>query len=424
LTVSAGDAGAASGGSFTLGSYGGSCLNGVSASTTATWISNLKVNSDKTISGAVGTNTSTSERTATIKVTATECTSGKTFTYKQNGTEVTCPTQSNIINTNTTVVNSGGTQVEVMQILKDSTYTAYTITATSTSSSYVSNVNQGDELHDDWYVVLADVTANPNTSDRSLYFDVVVKGPTLGTGCTYSSVTVTQNGGCPTVYNYGSTIPTEGSPMGLPLMYWSPSDDYPLNTFSVSYTGDGITSTEFITSSSLIPGQTVNVLLVKFSANTGTSSRTFNIHLSTSVSSDCTWDNTYTQEGATQTCDCNAITYSGTYEADPTVPTQTIQFTLKINNTTNNIVYFDEGVINFNNGVSKTINPGCEGVNGNETKAIGMFTLYNAPDPATIASATIEASHQSKCSGYAVTSVTPDITTLTNGCTLTLTYNG
>jgi hypothetical protein len=102
---------------------------------------------------------------------------------------------------------------------------------------------------------------------------------------------------CPTVYYYGSTIPTEGSPIGLPLMYWSPSDDYPLNTFSVSYTGDGITSTEFITSSSLIPGQTVNVLLVKFSANTGTSSRTFNVHLSTSVSSDCTWDNTYTQDG-------------------------------------------------------------------------------------------------------------------------------
>ena len=102
---------------------------------------------------------------------------------------------------------------------------------------------------------------------------------------------------CPTVYYYGSTIPTEGSPIGLPLMYWSPSDDYPLNTFSVSYTGDGITSTEFITSSSLLPGQTVNVLLVKFSANTGTSSRTFNVHLSTSVSSDCTWDNTYTQDG-------------------------------------------------------------------------------------------------------------------------------
>ena len=232
-----------------------------------------------------------------------------------------CPTQSDIINTTTTVANTGGTQVKVMQILKNSTYTGYTITATSTSSSYVSNINEGAPLHDNWYVVLADVTANPNTSDRSLYFDVVVKGPTLGSGCTYNNVTVTQASAdvtCPTVDYYGSTIPAEGSPIGLPLMYWSTSDDYPLNTFSVSYTGDGITSTEFITSSSLIPGQTVNVLLVKFSANTGTSSRTFNIHLSTSVSSDCTWDNTYTQNGATQTCGCNSITVNGTYEADPT----------------------------------------------------------------------------------------------------------
>ena len=248
-----------------------------------------------------------------------------TYTYVTSGScdspTPDCPTQSSIINTNTAIVNTGGTQVEVMQILKDSTYTAYTITADSTSSSYVSNITQGAHLHDNWYVVLADVTANPNTSDRSLYFDVIAEGPTLGSGCTYNNVTVTQAGAdvtCPTVDYYGSTIPAEGSPMGLPLMYWSTSDDYPLNTFSVSYTGDGITGTEFITSSSLIPAQTVNVLLVKFSANTGTSSRTFNIHLSTSVSSDCTWDNTYTQNGATQTCGCNSITYSGTYEADPT----------------------------------------------------------------------------------------------------------
>lgn len=282
--------------------------------------------------GSTASTTGTTSGTATISVPKCEESTGCspsdtvsaspngyiTYTITQNNCSTDCPTQSDIINTSTTVANTGGTQVEVMQILKDSTYTAYTITATSTSSSYVSNINQGAHLHDNWYVVLADVTANPNTSDRSLYFDVIAEGPTLGTGCTYNNVAVTQKGGCPTVYYYGSTIPTEGSPMGLPLMYWSPSDDYPLNTFSVSYTGDGITSTEFITSSSLIPGQTVNVLLVKFSANTGTSSRTFNIHLSTSVSSDCTWDNTYTQEGATQTCDCNAITYSGTYEDDPT----------------------------------------------------------------------------------------------------------
>jgi hypothetical protein len=267
-----------------------------------------------------------SESNVTYKITYVNsegCSSNTvSYTYVTSGScdspTPDCPTQSSIINTNTAVANTGGTQVAVMQILKDSTYTAYTITATSTSSSYVSNITQGAHLHNNWYVVLADVTANPGTSDRSLYFDVVVKGPTLGTGCTYNNVTVTQNGGCPTVDYYGSTIPAEGSPIGLPLMYWSTSDDYPLNTFSVSYTGDGITSTEFITSSSLIPGQTVNVLLVKFSANTGTSSRTFNIHLSTSVSSDCTWDNTYTQNGATQTCGCNSITYNGTYEADPT----------------------------------------------------------------------------------------------------------
>lgn len=244
---------------------------------------------------------STSNVNYSITYVDLECSSNTiSYTYVTSGSCSTpvCPTQSSIINTNTTVASTGGTQVAVMQILKDSTYTAYTITATSTSSSYVSNITQGAHLHDNWYVVLADVTANPNTSDRSLYFDVIAEGPTLGTGCTYNNVKVTQNAGCPTVYYHGSTIPTEGSPMGLPLMYWSPSDDYPLNTFSVSYTGDGITSTEFITSSSLIPGQTVNVLLVKFSANTGTSSRTFNVHLSTSVSSDCTWDNTYTQEGA------------------------------------------------------------------------------------------------------------------------------
>jgi len=230
---------------------------------------------------------------------------GGSLTIYQASAEEVCPTQSSdIINTTTTVVYSGGTQVAVMQILKNSTYTAYTITADSTSSSYVSNINEGAQLHDDWYVVLADVTANPNTSDRSLYFDVVVEGPTLGSGCTYNGVTVTQNGAC----EIASANCTKWQNYNLPA---TGASDYPVaivgycngytaftEAFATSYSFvRNIRETSETGGPCILDGR---IIVVDLDANTSTSTRDFTINFTgrTSDGKSCTQSLTWTQDGA------------------------------------------------------------------------------------------------------------------------------
>ena len=211
-----------------------------------------------------------------------------------------CPTQSDIINPSTAIDGTGGTQVAVMQILKNSTYTAYTITATSTSSSYVSNITQGAELHDDWYVVLADVTANSNMSDRSLYFDVVAEGPTLGTGCTYSNVTATQKGVCPTDYLIGlagGTIGAIGGESDLARFKNNITDCTTALTVSMS---DGSSATIASSGTSYGPDSSYNVIRVNVPQNTSTNSRTISVTctLTHTGGLTCTDTKTFTQAGA------------------------------------------------------------------------------------------------------------------------------
>jgi hypothetical protein len=200
----------------------------------------------------------------------------------------------------------------------------------------------------------------------------------------------------------------------------------------VSYTGDGITSTEFITSSSLIPGQTVNVLLVKFSANTGTSSRTFNIHLSTSVSSDCTWDNTYTQNG--NSCGCSSITYSGTYEDDPAPVTEQFKVKIQIHNATNNTIYWDVIDFKFADGNEESPET-CDSCQDNTTKTWNYggssshddwvsFVGYTTTDTLTLSSALINLTDSSCNTGAGVKTLTTTQTTWHNGDTILLQYNG
>jgi hypothetical protein len=176
------------------------------------------------------------------------------------------------------------------------------------------------------------------------------------------------------------------------------------------------------------------VLLVKFSANTGTSSRTFNIHLSTSVSSDCTCDNTYTQEGATPTCVCNSITYNGTQEADPTPVEEQFKVQIQIHNATNDTIYWD--VIDFNFADGKEESPEtCDSCQDNTTKTWNYggsgshddwvsFASYKSTDTPTLSSALINLT-DSRCNeGAGVKTLTTTQTTWHNGDTILLQYNG
>ena len=231
-----------------------------------------------------------------------ECSSNTiSYTYVTSGScdspTPVCPTQSDIINPYTAIDGTGGTQVAVMQILKDSTYTAYTITS---SSSYVSNITQGSHLHDNWYVVLAEVTANPNMSDRSLYFDVVVEGPTLGTGCTYSNVTATQKGVCPTDYLIGlagGTIGAIGGENDLARFKNNLTDCTTALTVSMS---DGSSATIASSGTSYGPDSSYNVIRVNVPQNTSTNSRTISVTctLTHTGGTTCTDTKTFTQVGA------------------------------------------------------------------------------------------------------------------------------
>lgn len=361
---------------------------------------------------------------------------GGSLTIYQDKGEESCPTSpTGIIQVGSYIGAAGGNNIPISVWVKENeVYTSHTVT--STDESIISNITDGQLYPGGDREIKANVASNESSDFRRYpVITVTVFGPTLpSTGCQFT-ITLTQEGSCATINNTRYVGPMHNYELdgtaqtGAAIMYVPYITPYSTTAWTTSYFYG---TYSFVRNLTVIeggggPGGTRSMTVDIDENNTG-ADRTFKVRLvgNKTDGGQCarTVEITQKKKDTPPVCGCNAITYNGTYEADPTVPTQTIQFTLKINNTTNNIVYFDEGVINFNNGVSKTINPGCEGVNGNETKTIGTFTLYNAPDPATIASATIEASHQSNCSGYAVTSVTPDITTLTNGCTLTLTYNG
>ena len=361
----------------------------------------------------------------------TGCTySSVTVTQKEG-----CPTQSSIINTTTTVANSGGTQVEVMRILKDSTYTAYTITATSTSSSYVSNINEGAHLHDNWYVVLADVTANPNTSDRPLYFDVIAEGPTLGTGCTYSGVTVTQKGGCPTdfIKPFDTTV-GEGGGYCIALGRFKNN----LTGYGTAFTvtvSDGETMSICQTTSPWDQDASWNLLQINVPQNTSENSRTITITCTlTKGSSTCSESIEIVQSGATQTCGCNSITVNGTYEADPTPVTEQFKVKIQIHNATNNTIYWDVIDFNFADGNEESPET-CDSCQDNTTKTWNyggssshddwvLFVGYTTTDTPTLSSALINLTDSSCNTGAGVKTLTTTQTTWHNGDTILLQYNG
>lgn len=301
LTVTAGSEGASAGGNLTLGSYAGDCLTSVAVSESVDWISDIGLDG-KNISGTVTANSAVDARTATIKVTAAECTEGKTFTYTQSGLGCNC--------TNLTVT-AGSAGSAAGGNLTLGTYGGECLTSVAASESvdWISSIGL------DGKNITGSVTANQTLSDRTATITVTAAECTEGKTFTYTQ-NARQQDPCPTITTYQSTIPSGDNPTGLPIAYWAPSSDYPLTSFTESHTGTGITSLEFISSDTLIPGQTVNIMVLKNSANPSSSSRSFKIALTTSANSSCSWTFELTQEGS---CGCGAITFNGgTSEEDPT----------------------------------------------------------------------------------------------------------
>ena len=391
------------------------------ASGDADFLSNFTYVGDD-IYAKVGKNESTTD--SRMAIYNASC-GGSLTIYQDKGGE-TCPTQSSIINTNTAVANTGGTQVAVMQILKDSTYTAYTITATSTSSSYVSNITQGAHLHDNWYVVLADVTANPGTTCRSLYFDVIAEGPTLGSGCTYNNVTVTL---CPTDYLIGlaaGTVSANGGRYDLARFKNNLTDCTTALTVSMS---DGSSATIADSGTSYAYDSSYNVIKVNVPQNTSTNSRTISVTctLTHTGGARCTDTKTFTQEGATQTCGCNSITYNGTQEADPQL--DGLYYYAKIVNTTNSPIDIDDISFDFTaDGSSSTEefhNRQTIGANTtdyyNHGGSICLDSCGNNYTSATISNGRITIWEGSSTGGK---SVTLNKSSIVCGDTIIFTYNG
>ena len=168
-------------------------------------------------------------------------------------------------------------------------------------------------MYNNWYVVLADVTANPDETGRSLYFDVVVEGPTLGTGCTYSGVTVTQKGGCPTdseVYRlYDIEVSSLGE-SGVELGYTLNNSNFTSYTFSdAGYTA--MTNVGYNGSYD----NDYPIFAADFKPNDSTNERTFTIFLTgiTSGGQTCRYNISVKQKG-TSTCSCSDLTVNGTEE--------------------------------------------------------------------------------------------------------------
>ena len=375
------------------------------ASGDADFLSNFTYVGDD-IYAKVGKNESTTD--SRMAIYNASC-GGSLTIYQDKGGE-TCPTQSSIINTNTAVANTGGTQVAVMQILKDSTYTAYTITATSTSSSYVSNITQGAHLHDNWYVVLADVTANPGTTCRSLYFDVIAEGPTLGSGCTYNNVTVTL---CPTDYLIGlaaGTVSANGGRYDLARFKNNLTDCTTALTVSMS---DGSSATIADSGTSYAYDSSYNVIKVNVPQNTSTNSRTISVTctLTHTGGTTCTDTKTFTQEGAAS-CSCSDLTVNGTEVTGMSV-------TIKVSHS-GNVKYISEYSLEFTDGSSYGDLIQCESVQ-DETIILDTPSIPSTASSLTISRAVLVVSDQPNCSGSGTVTASLSTTTITNGSTVTLT---
>lgn len=108
-----------------------------------------------------------------------------------------------------------------------------------------------------------------------------------------------QQAGCPRITQQSSTIPSGDGSTGYPVAIWTPSEEYPLTSFTESHTGDGITNVDLI--STAFGPDTVNMVILKCSANPSSTPRPFKIELTTSANPDCSWEFNLTQNGA----DCN-----------------------------------------------------------------------------------------------------------------------
>ena len=252
------------------------------------------------------------------------------YTVSQSNCAIDCPSSGDIISLSS-VAATGGTQTSVMQVLKNTTYTGYTITSTS---SYVSNINVGAKLHDDWYVVLADVTANPNTTERNLNFKVIAKGPSLGTGCTYDNLVVKQAEGCPTSFLTGFTG-TIGKDGGYCVALGRFKNNMTNYTTAITVTvSDGTTMGICSTASTWSEDSSWNLVQINVPANPNTTTRTITIECAlTKGSKTCTESITITQNAA-DSCTCSDLTFEGVESDCPVM--------VSLYNDYGNVIYLED----------------------------------------------------------------------------------
>jgi hypothetical protein len=296
--------------------------------------------------------------------------------------------------------------------------------------------------HSGWKTINVTMNQNQSTSDRTCKFSVTAT-TTANTTCTYNfSFVQSANTAC----EIASANCTKWQGYNLPA---TGASDYPVavvgycngytaftEAFATSYSFvRNIRETSETGGPCILDGRRI---VVDLDANTSTSTRNFTINFTgrTSDGKSCTQSLTWTQDGAspTPTCDCNSITYSGTYEDDPAPVEEQFKVQIQIHNATNDTIYWD--VIDFNFADGKEEAPEtCDSCQDNTTKTWNYggasshddwvsFASYKSTDTPTLSSALINLT-DSRCTyGAGVKTLTTTQTTWHNGDTILLQYNG